>query len=192
MSRQALLCLDFINDIVHPEGPLAQSGNGAFAARHGSLAAVAQAQAAARAAAVPVIHVRVAFSPDYREVPTESPVFGAAAGHGVLKDGTWGTEFLAELAPAPGELVITKRRVGAFHGTELDLHLRALGVRSVWVAGVSTTLAVLTTVRDGHDRDYAMTVLGDACVARDETAHQMALDLIGLTARVRTTAEPLF
>src|ERR1700722_9090178 len=45
----------------------------------------------------------------------------------------------------PGDVVITKRQWGAFHGTELDLQLRRRGIRTIVLGGVATHIGVEST-----------------------------------------------
>jgi nicotinamidase-related amidase len=57
-------------------------------------------------------------------------------------------------APAAGDIVVRKTRVGPFLTTDLDQQLRARRVDTLLLAGISTSGVVLSTVRDAHDRDY--------------------------------------
>ena len=71
-------------------------------------------------------------------------------------------DVIDELAPEPGEPVIDKLGYGAFHGTDLDARLRALGVRSVVVTGTVTQICVEETARAACHHGYATTVVADA------------------------------
>jgi nicotinamidase-related amidase len=136
-----------------------------FAARHDTLNRVAALLAHARSQAFFIVHLRIAFSPDYKEQPKESPLFKHASKLGALKLGDWGTEFLPQAAPLSGEAILTKHRVNAFIGTLFDLLLRNSGISRVVVVGCSTDVGVQTTARASHDLDYACTVIGDCCIA---------------------------
>lgn len=72
------------------------------------------------------------------------------------------TEVIAELQPEPGDLRIEKYSYGAFHGTDLDGHLRTLGVTSLVVTGTVTQICVDETARGGFDRGYRTTLVADA------------------------------
>ena len=185
MSK-GLLCIDFINDIVHPDGKLAGVGYGECVARRNTLNHLAAALEHFRRAGAPVVHVRVGFSPNYCELPRRSPLFGQAEEFGALMLGGWGTQFVGEALPTEGECVITKRRISAFHATELDLVLRTLGVDELFIAGVSTDLAVEAAVRDAHDRDYQVNVLENCCAAADDAAHAAAMNVIAAFGSVIT------
>lgn len=189
--NNALILIDFINEIVSPEGKLAGKGYSAFAARHGTLERVAPLLEAARSRDHLIVHVRIAFSPDYREQPKESPLFGHASKFGALQLGTWGTEFHPLAAPLPTEAIVVKHRVNAFFGTPLDILLRNQGVKRVFFAGVSTDVGVQTAVRAAHDLDYACTVIGDCCMAPSDDDHEQTLRMLGKVARVITLEQYL-
>lgn len=72
-------------------------------------------------------------------------------------------EFLAPVRPIEGEIVINKTASGVFSSTNLDYVLRNLGIRALFVAGVYTNECVSTTVRDGSDLGFHMTLIQDAC-----------------------------
>lgn len=188
-SRSAIVLIDFINEIVHPDGKLAGKGYADFLARHGTLARVATLLAHARANDIIPIHVRIGFSPDYKEQPPASPLFGHAARLGALQLGTWATEFHPAAAPLAGEAVLVKHRVNAFVGTPLDLLLRTRGVTELAVVGCSTDVGVQTTARMAHDLDYACTVIGDCCAAPKDEDHEPTLRMLTKVARVSTLAE---
>lgn len=184
--QQALVLIDLINELVAPEGKLSAKGYADFAARHDTLNRVTTLLEHARRQAFRVIHVRVGFSPDYREQPKESPLFKHASKLDALKLGDWGTEFLPQASPLAGETVLTRHRVNAFAGTALELHLRNAGIRRVAMVGCSTDVGVQTTARAAHDLDYDCTVIGDCCIAPCDDDHEQTLRMLTKVARVTT------
>lgn len=66
----------------------------------------------------------------------------------VLKTGSWEAAIDDRIAPEPGEHVIVKKRASAFHGTYLSGMLRAAGVDTVIVTGVTACACVRNTVED--------------------------------------------
>jgi nicotinamidase-related amidase len=179
MPEAMLLVLDMINDLVHADGPNGgPKGYGPELARRGTLANAAVAIAKARAAGVPIGYVRVGFSPDYREVSPTSPLFQGAKKAGLFKLGTWGTEVHPDLAPQPGDFDIVKHRVSPFYATSLEALLRGNGVRRLYLLGVSTSGAVLSAAKDGHDRDYEIVIVADACCALPAAQHEAVLDQV--------------
>lgn len=186
--KSILLVMDMMNDLIHPDGVNAKTY--VVRAKERNLYAnTVVAIATARAAGVPVGYVRVGFSPDYRECPPASPVFSKARENGLFKLGTWGTEVYPEFAPQPGDFDIVKHRVSPFYGTSLEPILRAHGIGHLVLCGVSTNGVVQGAAREGHDRDYACTILEDCCCGATEDEHAFALAGLRRFAEVTTSAE---
>ena len=137
----------------------------------------AAAVAAARDAGTPVIYVRVAFRPGHPEVSPRNKSFAALRDGGGLTDEE-GTAIHAAVAPAPGELIVTKRRVSAFAGSDLDVVLRAGGIEELVLCGIATSGVVLSTLRAAADLDYGLTVLRDACADGDPEVHRVLMDKV--------------
>jgi len=182
--KKALLIIDYINEIIDAKGKLAGKGYAVFAEKHRTLENVHQLIEFARAQEIPVIFVRLGFSSDYREQPENSPLFGGAKKFGALQLGTSATDFHPLVAPLQSETVITKHRVSAFFGTPLDLILRKNLVAELLIAGVATDLAVQAAARDGHDRDYLVTVVGDCCAAASDEDHESSINVLSKVGRV--------
>ena len=180
----ALLLVDFINDIVHPEGKLAAKGYHQFSSTHKVPEAVQSILAGWRKRRQFVVHMRVGFLPGYADLPGHSPLFGKAEEFGVLQQGTWGTEIADFAAPLPGEPVLTKPRVNSFFNTGLHSLLIARHISSVFICGVATDLAVHAAAFSAHDRDYGVHVVADACAAASFADHDNALKSMGKIATV--------
>ncbi|WP_433964576.1 cysteine hydrolase family protein [Tunturiibacter gelidiferens] len=178
----AFIGLDFINDIVHPEGKISHTAD--LAAKRGVIEKVNHALATAREKGWLTILVKVGFAKGYTDQPKQSPFFGRLHEIGALEAESSGMDFHPELKAELADLVIVKPRISAFYGTQLDAALRARKVNRLIIAGVSTAWAVQSTVRDAHDRDYEVYVLEDACAAATEPVHQSSMELLGSIARV--------
>ncbi|MGN6227052.1 MAG: cysteine hydrolase family protein [Dyella sp.] len=139
---------------------------------------IARALAAARAAALPVIWVRVAFRNGYPEVARDNPVFAGISRSGRLTETGADTQIHPDLDVQPQDVLITKRRFSAFAGSDLDVVLRAAGVRHLVLAGVSTSGVVLSTVRLAADLDYRLTVLTDGCLDGDAEVHRVLTEKV--------------
>jgi ureidoacrylate peracid hydrolase len=187
MSKSLLLVIDFINEIVNPKAKTGVCA--AHVAEKKVIDKANQAIAWARGKKMPIAHVKVGFSDDYIECPKKSPVFSKAAENGVLKLGEWGTEFHDDMDVRPEDKVIIKHRISAFYNTDLETVLRANGVETLYICGVSTNMAVELTSREAHDRDYQVVVIGDACGSSDEEMHQMALKVLTRIAKIVLVSE---
>lgn len=183
------LVLDMENDIIHEDGPNGAKGYGPQARSRNILPNTRRALEKARAAGVKVGYVRVGFSPDYRECPKDSPIFGKAPKAGIFKLGTWGTEVHPDIEPQDGDFDIVKHRVSPFYGTSLEPVLSANGVRTIYVSGVSTNAVVQAAVREGHDRDYRMIVVEDGCCALSEEEHRNSIEGLRRFAHIITSDE---
>ena len=185
--KSILLVMDMMNDLIHPDGASAKS-YGVQAKARNLYANTVQAIATARSAGLKVGYVRVGFSADYRECPPGSPIFSKAREFGLFQLGTWGTEVYAEFAPAPGDFDIVKHRVSPFYGTSMEPILRAQGIERLILCGVSTNGVVQGGAREGHDRDYAITILEDCCCGATAEEHDYALAGLRRYAEISTAA----
>lgn len=185
--KTAFIGLDYIVDIMHPDGKIARSAGHAAARqviRHAN-AALAHAKARDWLRVL----VKVGFRPGYHEAPAFSPMFGKAREFGALALGAPGTAFHPELDAGLADYVVDKPRINAFYGTPLEPLLRAQEVQQLVVAGVSTAWAVQSLVRDAHDRDYRVVVIEEACAAASEEEHASSIALLRGIARVISITE---
>jgi nicotinamidase-related amidase len=81
-------------------------------------------------------------------------------------------ELVPELNRQPSDLLITKQRWGAFHGTTLDGDLKQRGVTQIFLAGISTTRGVESTARGAHELGYNVVLIVDAMTDRNGEAHR--------------------
>jgi nicotinamidase-related amidase len=127
----------------------------------------------AERAGVLVVLVRVAFSPGHPEVSARNKSFSALRSSMAMIAGDPASEPVARLLRGKGEVVVTKKRVSAFAGSDLELVLRSHDVTTLVLAGIATSGVVLSTVREGADRDYRLIVLEDLCLDADEEVHRV-------------------
>lgn len=101
-----------------------------------------------------------------------------------------GAAIAEELTPRPGELVLPKYRWSAFYQTALELQLRARGLDTIILAGMSTDVGIASTAFSARDRDFGMVVARDACWSHRGPNHDFLMDRVfPRMARVRTVAE---
>jgi maleamate amidohydrolase len=81
----------------------------------------------------------------------------------------------AELAPAPGDLVIYKERASGFFGTPLITHLRKLGVESLIICGESTSGCVRASTVDAYSYGFHSVVVEECTYDRSLVSHKINL-----------------
>jgi nicotinamidase-related amidase len=141
----------------------------------GYLPRLARAAHAARDAGIPVVHVVVGFRRGHPESHHRNKTFSALPPD-AFTDSDPDAAIHPGLAPQPGETVVTKKRVSAFAGSDLELILRAGGIDHLVLGGIATSGVVLSTVRQAADLDYRLTVLSDGCYDPDPDVHQLLTD----------------
>jgi nicotinamidase-related amidase len=185
--RAALLALHYQNDVLHADGKIRVGIAADSPLRAGVIAAAQSLLQAARERAIPIVHVRIAFRPDYADLLTNAPIFRAVAASAALQEGSWGAQFHDSLTPRENdarEFVVTHKRVNAFYDSPLETVLRAIGAQHLIVAGVATHSVVESTVRHAVDMGYEVAVAADACAAGSQQAHAASLASMGLIATV--------
>ncbi|MGA5700574.1 cysteine hydrolase family protein [Peterkaempfera bronchialis] len=137
---------------------------------------LARAVAAARSAGVPVVFVVIGFRPGHPETKS-SPLFSALP-DGAFTDGDPEAAIHPDVAPRPGECIVTKKRVSAFAGSDLDLVLRGGAIDHLVLTGLATSGVVLSTLRQAADLDYRLTVLADGCGDADPEVHRVLTEKV--------------
>ncbi len=172
-KTSALLLQDLQNDLIKGNRPILPLSGVEL------IANCQQLLTAARAAGMLVVHVRVSRRPDLKNAPR--PPLGAASGllgPSLLIEGTHGAEIVAELAPQPQEVVVTKHTTSPFHTTDLGVYLRRFGITTLILAGYSTTGVVEGTLRDARDQDYDCVIVRDCCAAITVEEHEVCMNLV--------------
>ena len=165
---QALLVMDLQNGIV---GRVADQAEALL----DTLEAVI---ASARDREMPVIFVRVAFRPGAPEVSPRNRSFAALGPSPTMDESSEATQIHPRLAPRPGDVLVTKRRVSAFTGSDLEVVLRSRGVDHLVLTGVATSGVVLSTTRQAADLDYELTIIADACADADPEVHRVLTERV--------------
>jgi nicotinamidase-related amidase len=176
---QALLLMDIQNGLIDLVG-----------AGSDYLDRVVATQERAEQADLLVVLVHVAFGPGHPEISARNKTYAAIKAHGGLVHGDRAADPHPRQIRGNGEIVVTKKRVSAFAGSDLELVLRSQNVTSLVLGGMLTSGVVLSTVRDAADRDYHITVLEDLCLDLDEEVHRVLIQKVFPTqADVMTAAD---
>lgn len=146
----------------------------------------AAAAKAARAAGLPVIFVVVGFRAGFPEVSPSNQSFSR------LKEtaSAWMVDPKPSLKLETGDVLVYKRRVSAFAGSDLEVILRAKGIKHLVLCGIATSGVVLSTLRQAADQDFQLTVLSDLSADFDDEVHQVLVNKVfPRQAEVTTAAE---
>jgi len=188
----ALLLVDMQKDLVY-DGYLCDQAGRDLGATRSVIPNMQKLLAAARASGALVCHVGFWTLPDNG---SDSGAWLAQRRRSTYSSdklciaGTEGADFIDELSPEPGELVVHKHRYSAFKGTDLDMTLRARDIKSVIVTGVSTNVCVESTLRDAFETGYYVCIVGDATASWDMALHDATLQTVNHRfGVVMTTAE---
>lgn len=127
---------------------------------------------------LPVIYVVVTFRPGFPEVSPNNKSFSMIKESQVAFADAKGAEIYQEVTPVKNDIIVTKRRVSAFTGSDLEVVLRSLGIKHIVLSGIATSGVVLSTVREAADKDYTITVLSDCCADRDNEVHTVLLSKV--------------
>ncbi len=163
-KRTAVVVVDMQNDFVKPEGklyvPSAQS----------AVEPIARLLKKAREAGVFIIYTQDLHGED-------DPEYRIWGEH--VKAGTWGAEIIDELAPQPGDEVVSKPRYDAFYASRMEDVLRTRPeIDTLIITGTVTNICVLHTAGSAALRWYKVIVPKDAVAALSEFDQEAALHQI--------------
>jgi nicotinamidase-related amidase len=209
----ALVLIDVQNDFCDSRAAAGRNGD-AIEMIGSAVGRIKQLLAAAREAGVTVIHVRAEYGALYRGIgsPYRFPATGVmepavwtasaadlASGASFAENevevclpGSWGAQFVDGIVPQANEPVVTKHRFSAFVDTGLELMLRARGIKTVVLAGVTTNCCVESTAREVAMKDYYLVVAEDCVAVKDKlrSLHDASLESMRLYfGQVRPAAE---
>jgi ureidoacrylate peracid hydrolase len=177
-ATTAAIVVDMQNDFCSKGGMFDRAGIDISATRS-AVEPTARTLACLRGAGISVIYLKMGFRPDLSDfgapdAPNHIKHLPLAVGTTVtapdgrqsrilIKD-TWNTDIVDELRPQTGDTAIYKTRYSGFYETELDAVLKKRGIKSLIIAGVSTSVCVESTLRDAMYRDYRCLLVSD-CAA---------------------------
>jgi nicotinamidase-related amidase len=168
MTQQALLVMDVQSGIV---GRYVDTDPG-------YLGRIRSAVDHAHQVAAPVIYVVIGFRDGHPEVSAANKSFSALATGTRFTAGDPDSAIHPDVAPAAGDLVVTKKRVSAFAGSDLEIVLRGRGIDHLVLTGIATSGVVLSTLRQAADLDYRLTVLADGCLDGDPEVHRVLTEKV--------------
>jgi nicotinamidase-related amidase len=185
----ALIALHFQNDICHEKGLIPFALDRGGDEPHRFLEASRDLIAKARRKGWTIVHVHIAFQPDYADLPRNCRLFLAVERLGAVKRGSWGAAAMQGFEPRDGEIALIHACNNAFHGTDLDRLLRERGVKKLCMMGLATQFSVEHSVRHAADLGYFVTVARDCCASADAEAHQASLKTMAMLAEIGQSDE---
>lgn len=185
-AAAALLVIDMQRDFCCGGGYCSAAGCDVAPVR-AIIPAVQSVLAFARARGMTIVHTREGHMPDLSDLSPAKRLRSRHAGAEIgtlgpigkfLVRGEPGHDFIAELTPQQGEVVIDKPGYGAFYATALEHVLRCRGVTHLLITGVTTEVCVSSTTREAADRGFYNLLLEDCCAAYDKTLHDAAVRMV--------------
>jgi nicotinamidase-related amidase len=131
----------------------------------------------ARGLHLQIIHVGLGFAEGHPEISDRSPFSTRIKAGNLFVKGSTSGQFHPAIAK-PDELVVYKQRVGAFSENELHMILRARGIDTLVLFGISTSGVVLSTLRRAFDLDFSSIVIDDACFDPDPEVHRVLVEKV--------------
>lgn len=132
-----------------------------------------------------IIHTREGHRQDLSDCPPAKLMRGGKKFIGepgpmgrILVRGEYGHDFIDELKPLKGEIILDKPGKDAFYATDLELILQNKGIKSLIVCGVTTEVCVQTTCRAANDRGYELVVPSDCTASYFPEFYSCTLDMI--------------
>lgn len=139
-----------------------------------------------RSAGAPVVVVNVGFAPDFSDA-LQQPVDVPFA-----PPGGFGPDFsdIVDGLAGEGDIFVTKRQWGAFHGTEIDLQLRRRGIKSVVIGGIATNFGVESTARQAFELGYEVVIPEDVTATMSAELQNLSIGaILPMIGRVTTSSE---
>jgi len=174
--RVALILQDMQNDAISVGGAFADSGSPRHAAEQNVVENCRRLADVCRKAGVPVIHVWFVVEEGAKALKLNAPLFAGVRENNALVRGSWGAEPVQGLERRPGDLLVEKMRMSAWHDTSLESLLRGLDRDQVIVTGAWTNMSIEHTARSGADKGYFMFVPEDCCSTMNADWHNASIN----------------
>ena len=190
-DRSALLVIDMQNENLQSDGGYGQHGT-EVATLAGIVAAIRDLLAAARSTGVPVFYTQFIHRSRHGMNFNDGPnlyVHRNADFVSEVREGTWQAQTVDDLAPQAGDVVLSKTRSSAFHGTPLAAQLATRGIHSVVLTGMITQGCVLHTHADALMNGFYPVVASDAVCSYQSEWHELSMRWMARKSPVFTVAE---
>lgn len=171
LNEKAILVIDMLNDFVSAEAPMRVEGAQA------TIPAIAEFLKYGRAKSWQIIYVNRLHLPSGVDAEmSRRDLF--RKGKAFCLPGTKGAMVVEELQPGENDLIVYKTRFSAFFATNLDLLLRGLGIKQVYICGTQYPNCIRASAVDCMSLDYETIICTDCCsAANPEIAQSNIRDL---------------
>jgi nicotinamidase-related amidase len=188
-ATTALVVVDIQVDFAAPHGLLGRYGVD-LAPAEAAIDNCEKLVAAARGVGVTVALMRVVTSPetDSRALRTLMARRGQPGGEAICRVADGGADYY-RIFPEPGDIEIAKLLYDSFHGTDLDARLRARGIETLVICGLTTDCCVDQTARSAFHHDYDVFLVSDASAAYEAGLHESSLSAMEKNCVLLTTTE---
>jgi nicotinamidase-related amidase len=182
-SHTGLVLFDSLHGYLHPDDPAKVT----FLQQHNILANMQRLLAGARKAGLTTFYPSGAHAADGSDVverltDTNMDLKPLGAGDKPIRPhfhkGSEDSEIAAELAPAPGDVVVPKNRWSSFFQTNLELQLRVRGIDTIVLAGGSTDVGIAATAYAARDMDLGLVIVSDACYSMRGNNNQFFMERV--------------
>jgi nicotinamidase-related amidase len=161
-KETAVVLIEFQNDFANPDGKLFGVVKDELA-RQNTIANAVKLAAEARRKGCLIVHVPFVYDKKWAAENKVCGIINDAGGAGAFAPGEWGSQFIPELQPVEGDLVLkNKRALSSFTHTELEKTLAERGIRNIACAGFLSNVCVESTARSAYDRGFGVTVVRNA------------------------------
>lgn len=188
-ERTALVVVDVQVDFAAPHGLIGRHGTDMSPAER-AIDRIEDLIAAARKAGAAVGFMRVMTRPetDSNALRTWMARRGTPGSEGICRVGSGGEDYY-RVRPETGDMEVGKLAYSSFHGTDFEQQLRARGIDTLVLTGLTTDCCVDSTTRDAFHRDFHTFVVSDACASFDEALHTGALRALSEHTSLLVTSE---
>jgi nicotinamidase-related amidase len=145
--------------------------------RRGVLPRIAGLAGLCRAAGIPVVHCTVRLLSDPRTFHASSPLHSIMKRNPLLRADRPESGLHPALAARSADIISDRTHgITAFHDTELEMILRALGVETILLTGVSTNIALLGTAIEAVNRGFSVVIPADCTAGGTPETHRHSLE----------------
>ena len=182
-EHTVVLVQDSQNIFLHKDGRYQQPGGGGQDASH-IFQPMTNFLSAARTRKIRVMYSVFTMLPSLSALTDPGTV-----DQNSLIEGTWGWQIFDQVKPQGGEVVVKKHRNDTFIGTDLEMILRANGIKTIIHIGISVPNGILASTWHASNLGFNSVVPRDAAGAVVAELEPEGWKLTGRMATITTTEE---